>query len=366
MTTYLSDIADSDLYADMLSAKYIKEQTHPKFPNLVITNYTDSCMWDQVWNEVTMTCRGLIWERNTSEILARPYRKFFNHDQEQAPKWALDAKVHVTDKLDGSLGILYRQPNGDYAIATRGSFASDQAEWGTEVYQGMYEGVFEPDDDLTYLFELIYPENRIVVNYEGLQSLVLLGAVDKATGASVAVEDIAGTWPGLIVPLFHEGETLERVLQAPVRDNAEGLVLWNRDTDERVKIKYEEYKRLHKYLTNTTVKNVWEILSSGEDPKQTFAGAPDEFHDWLKEVLTEFENEFNRIGQAAVSEYNEIVAKLPEEFTRKDFALAAQESDLTSLLFKLYDDQSITSDIWKMLRPHGQTRTVRKVDSDAN
>lgn len=366
MPVYFDDVVPSSLYREMLDAKYVKEQIHPKFPNLVISNYTDSCMWDQVWNDVTMTCRGLIWDRTTSEVLARPYRKFFNHDQEQAPKWPLDAKVHVTDKLDGSLGILYRQPNGQYAIATRGSFASEQAEWGTEVYRETYDGDFEPDENWTYLFELIYPENRIVVNYEGLQNIILLGAVDNATGASVAIEDIAGTWPGLIVPLFHEDATLQDVLLAPVRDNAEGLVLWHRDSDERVKIKYEEYKRLHKYLTNTTVKNVWEILSSGEDPKQTFAGAPDEFHDWLKEILTEFENEFDRIEQAAVSQYKEIVAKLPEDFTRKNFALAAQESDLTSLLFKLYDDQSITSDIWKMLRPHGQTRTVRKVDSDAN
>ena len=360
------DVVDLDLYTEMIKQKYIKEQVHPKFPELLIANYTDACMWDQVWNSATMQCRGLIWNRDDQEVLARPYRKFFNHDQEQAPKWSLDTKVHVTDKLDGSLGILYKQPDDTYAVATRGSFASDQAMWGTEVYREMFEGEFEPDDNHTYLFELIYPENRVVVNYDGLQQMVLLGAVDIRTGDSIAIEDIAGSWPGLIVPLFHEEAPLEKVLLAPPRDNAEGLVLWNRETDERVKIKYEEYKRLHKYLTNTTVKHVWEILSSGQNANEVFAGAPDEFHQWLQQVILEFASEYGRIEFESRNEYESILSTLPEDFTRKDFALAVQGAKYKSLLFKLYDGQSTSDDIWKMLKPHGQTRTVRKVDEDAN
>ena len=30
----------------------------------------------------------------------------------------------------------------------------------------------------TYLYEIVYPENRIVLNYRGLHDLILLGAVD--------------------------------------------------------------------------------------------------------------------------------------------------------------------------------------------
>ena len=49
-----------------------------------------------------------------------------------------DAPVEVTDKMDGSLGILYRRPDGVCAIATRGSFASDQALEANKIWSESY------------------------------------------------------------------------------------------------------------------------------------------------------------------------------------------------------------------------------------
>lgn len=361
----LYDNIDSDLYSEMLQQKYIKEQQHPQFPQLTIVNYTDSCMWDQVWNDVTMTCRGLIFNNETKEILARPFRKFFNNDQQQAPQWRFDQIVQITDKLDGSLGILYPTPDGSHAIATRGSFTSDQAQWGTEVFQGNYSEEWSPSPELTYLYELIYPENRIVVDYGGVQSMILLGAVVTETGESVAVTDIAGEWPGLIVPVFYEEMTYEEALLLPPRDNAEGLVLWNMDRDERVKIKYEHYKLLHRYLTNTNPKHVWEVLAERKDPDEIFAAAPDEFHVWLKEVIEELKTNYYNIKARAWLEFKSIMDSLPENAERKDFALAAQDAEFRSLMFLFYDDRSVDDAIWKMVKPSG-ARTVRTVSSDAD
>lgn len=364
MTT-LYDIVDADLYADMLQQKYIKEKTHPKFPQLTIVNYTDSCMWDQVWNDVTMTCRGLIFNNETKEIIARPFRKFFNTDQQQAPSWGLTELVQVTDKLDGSLGILYQQPDGRYAIATRGSFASDQAEWGTEVFQGMYEEEWTPNPELTYLFELIYPENRIVVDYEGVQSLVLIGAVEISTGKSVSVDDLISDWIGISVPVFEESMTYEEALSLPERDNAEGYVFWNMSSDERMKIKYERYKELHRYLTNTSARHVWEVLSEGKNPNEIFAAAPDEFHDWVKEVISELETQNLEIKTKAWIQFMSIRNSLPEGAERKDFALAVQDAEYRSLMFMWYDGKSVDDVVWKMIKPSGN-RTFKTVSSDAD
>ena len=66
---------------------------------------------------MTLACRGLIVDAASGVVLARPYPKFFNHDQPGAPDLRMDAPADITDKSDGSLGVLY--PDGDgFAVAT--------------------------------------------------------------------------------------------------------------------------------------------------------------------------------------------------------------------------------------------------------
>ncbi len=47
--------------------------------------------------------------------------------------------------------------------------------------------------DKTYLFEIIYPENRIVVNYGDVEELVLLAIIDNATALDLP-EDLGFRW----------------------------------------------------------------------------------------------------------------------------------------------------------------------------
>lgn len=365
MSADFHDVVPQSLYQEMLAAKYIKEQTHPHHPELVIANYTDACMWDQVWNDATMRCRGIIRNAETNKILARPYSKFFNYEQEQAPVWNLDTRLHVTEKVDGSLGILYPTLTGDYAIATRGSFMSEQAAWATQHLHQTYPR-FQPDPEITYLFEIIYPENRVVVNYGDFRGLVLLGGVVTRTGDSIDAEALLPQWPGFAVHIHHYEAPLQEILKLPPRTNAEGFVLWNRQTDERVKIKYEDYKTLHRYLTNTTAKHVWEVLSTNQDPDEVFASAPDEFHEWLRGVVKDFREQFDAMYNAALHDYDQIQSTLPLDAPRKDFALAAQSSPHRPLLFRLYDGASTDDLIWKLLKPKGTGSTVRNVSSDAD
>ena len=88
----------------------------------IILNYSDSALytpgaWD---NPAVRQCRGIITTRH-GWIVARPWAKFFNHGQPEAGDLPLDAHVEVTDKIDGSLGILHYGRDGDPRVATRGS-----------------------------------------------------------------------------------------------------------------------------------------------------------------------------------------------------------------------------------------------------
>jgi RNA ligase len=162
---------------------------------------TDQLFSPGAWNAVTLTCRGLIADER-GDILARPLPKFFNHDQPEAPVIALDEPVVVTDKADGSQGIIYPTPDGP-AVATRGSFASDQALHATGLLRSRYGG-WNPPAFLTVLVEIVYPANRIVLDYAGLDDLLLLGAVDVETCRTFGPSSVPD-WPGPAAP--HTSET---------------------------------------------------------------------------------------------------------------------------------------------------------------
>lgn len=364
--THITDIFDREMFQQMLDNKYIKVQTHPTYLNIKIANYTEQATWERMWNYVTLNCRGLIWDEITGTVLARPFPKFFNGEEPSAPEYSAEDLFTATDKMDGSLGILYPTPDG-YAIATRGSFTSDQAVWATNLLHTKYAG-WTPDPRWTYCFEIIYPENRIVVDYGDMTDLVLLGGVTP-DGWSAPLSEIFATWDGPTTTVYAENATLREILEMPPRENAEGFVLHHAATDTRIKVKYEDYKILHRFMTNTSEKHVWEVIASGQDPALVFAAAPDEFHEWLRGVIDTFYGDYQDIYLNVYLAYEKIKRELPTDYTRKDFALAVKAANLpfSSLFFLLEDgdEERIQNFIWQQLKPKG-TRTMRMVSNDAN
>ena len=364
----MSDLFDPVLYRLMIEQGYIKERQHPEFPNLFIVNYTEKCVWENVWNEITLQCRGIIYSMPSGTVIARPFSKFFNYGQPGAPVIELTESVRVTDKMDGSLGILYHAENvGRPAIATRGSFASDQAVWATELFREKYNlNKFLPRYGWTYLFEIIYPENRIVVDYGEFADLVLIGAVDTESGRSLPLELVAEGWPGPVATIFPARNLAEALAMEP-RRNVEGVVIHAVRRDVRIKLKQEDYILLHKFMTRTNPKHVWEVMIQGLDPYEFFKEAPDEFHEWLKDVITDFQMRFDQINDSARKDYQMTIVQLPQEFSRKDYALQVQSSEYKAILFRLFDNKPYDDIIWKMLKPSGaDVHAIREVNPDAD
>ncbi|MEV6963494.1 RNA ligase [Hamadaea sp. NPDC051192] len=355
----LTDLFPAGALQAALDAGHLRTQTHPELP-LVIYNYTEKCAYDGAWSETTLICRGLIAHAQTGEILARPYRKFFNHGQAGAPTFALDEAVEVTDKADGSLGIVY-PVSGGHAVATRGSFASDQAVRATALLRKRYPD-WSPPAGQTVLFEIIYPENRIVVDYGGMEDLVLLGAVDTISGRSLGPAQVA--WPGPRVETF-EYATFGAALAAPARANREGLVVHAFATGERVKIKYEDYLRLHRIVTGLTSRTIWEALVAGSTVAEICEPLPDEFHVWAREVADRLRTEVDAGVEEAERVFQEIVAGLPDGYSRKDFALVASRHELRGLLFARLDERDLRPALWQAAKPEaGETPHGRTFDDE--
>ncbi|MFI6761462.1 RNA ligase [Micromonospora sp. NPDC050417] len=337
----------SDL-ATAVTEGHVRAQRHPELP-LSVYNYTEAASYAGVWTPVTLACRGLIVDDVTGAVVARPYPKFFNHDQPEAPDLRFDAAVTVTDKADGSLGVIYPTPDG-YAVATRGSFSSDQARHATDLLRARYPG-FVPPAGLTVLVEIIYPSNRIVLDYAGLDDLVLLGAVEIGTGRShgpAAVPD----WPGPVVDTLPY-RTLAEALAAPARENREGLVVHWPDTDQRVKIKYADYVRLHRLVFGLSARSVWDIMVNGGSLAALVEPLPDEFHVWVEKVATELTATVQARSDAIESAYGEIVAGLPDGWTRRDFAGRALAHPERAALFLRLDNRDYRSLLWQQARPTG-------------
>lgn len=364
--THLEDLFDLIDLEQAVEAGYVRTQEHPTLPYRIY-NYAEKAVFEKVWTPVTRQCRGLIVHQDTSEVLARPFPKFFNHTEPLAPVIELDEKVLVTDKVDGSLGILYPTGDGGWAVATRGSFMSDQAQHATALYQDRYADRFTPAPGVTMLFEIVYPENRIVVDYEGLDDLVLLGSVEIATGTTFGpgADEAHGDWPGSKTVVFHF-ETFADALAAEPRAGLEGLVIQRAFGEDRVKLKQDEYVRLHRIVTGLNARAVWEAIGSGQAVGEICAELPDEFHEWVGDVALQLISDSDAIKLAAEREYERIMEPLGSNWSRKDFALVAKESDdLRGYLFRLLDGRDISEQAWREVYPEGNWTPSGRVFSEA-
>lgn len=337
-------IIDREKYID---SGLVNEQFHPEFP-LVIYNYSQKCQFSKAWDEVTMMCRGLIVNKDTYEIVARPFTKFFNYEEHLALGLPVPSEEPIAiRKLDGSLGILYWWNDLPF-IATRGSFTSNQAIWATEwVRKNLDYSQF--DVNYTYLFEIIYPENKIVVSYD-FSGLVMIGAM--------SIENQPIGERGVRVPpniqlatrVPYTGYHALKEMNTP---NEEGFVLFFPRSNVRMKIKFDDYIRLHKIVTGLSEIGIWEMLREGKNP--ITPEIPDEMFKWINGVVLKLKSDFFCIEEE--SGLAHLMCKNKEN--RKEQAEFINKTRYPSVVFSMLDGKDYKSIIWKMLRPKGQ-KTFRK------
>lgn len=350
----LSELMSLDLLQDMIDQRMVSITQHPT-DWLWILNYSPVAQYSRTWNQVTKQCRGLIVDANNFEradVVARPFPKFMNvaeHAEDSEHGALPDRPFEVFEKMDGSLGILYQASDGP-AIATRGSFSSDQALWATEFFRKNYPD-FVPAG-LTLLFEIIYPSNRIVVDYGNAERLVLLACIDNETGGDWAIGDVAH--PFEIVKRYDGLNDMAEILRlmAELDGNDEGFVLrFQPETPTspsvRVKAKGNEYVRLHRIVTGVNAKTIWEYVSAGQSLDELLDRVPDEFYSWVKNTASGLLAQHVDIFNAAHVEYD----NRPLDVDRKTLAQSWQSSPYRGMLFRLLDGRSIDDLIWKQLKP---------------
>lgn len=345
MVALATTTVDIDRLTGLKDQGYLTFQRHPRM-QLWIWNYTPKCQYERYWTPETLMCRGLITDF-WGKIRARPLPKFFNLEEHQGPLPAEPFEVY--EKLDGSLGILYYDQAGDPCIASRGSFTSEQAERANRILDRYHGGrpLFRPGR--TYLFEILYPENRIVVDYGDWEDLVLLAVIETATGKELPLEHDLG-FP---VAKRFDGLTDVTALKALAEPNREGFVV-KFQSGLRLKVKFEEYIRLHRIVTGLNERAVWEHLSQGGSIDDLLRDVPEEFEAWGKSVAARLQ-----------AQYDVVEAQCEADFKATRRAIAAYYQTCTNpvVLFKMLDGKPYADLIWKDLKPEAG-RTFRTEEEE--
>jgi RNA ligase len=346
----IADLVNMDELRTAIEARLINVRSADD--GQLIYNYSDAAMYTPgAWDSMAVRiCRGLITDPD-GVIVARPWVKFFNHGQAEAGTLDLDAPVEVTDKIDGSLGVLHLDESGAIRVATRGSFESDQAAHATARLNEM-DYVTTWDAEITPLVEIVYPENRIVCDYGTDDYLILLGGVVTQTGDYLSPAEVSNRigWCGPITVTFPY-DSLKAALEAPPRRGAEGMCVRYLDENRIVKVKQEDYIALHRIVTRLSEKTVWRHLLDGGTLTGMLAGLPDELHPWTRDVAEGLILDTWDTADRARHVFSTIEAE-----SRKDFAEQALRFPEKALLFMLYDGKPVENAILRTLEPRGDAR----------
>ena len=166
-----------------------------------------------------------------------------------------------------------------------------------------------------------------------------------------------------------------------VKDDQEGFVVRFKN-GFRMKIKGEEYCRLHRIMTHISNRDIWEVLRD-EDKKKLYEildKVPDEFYNWVKETIKDLEDKHELIMGEVITNFwkiNEILTTeelalgndlvYEEREYAKRYAEEAFKFKNSHLLFsyrkEMLDPKRTRRSVWEMVYPKYQ-KPFKKNDEE--
>jgi hypothetical protein len=320
-------------------------------------------------NKYNCLTRGLVIDKWTpfkkydpfKHIRCFPFTRFFNKGEVQAA--TIDfANSDMVEKLDGTMVAVYPQQEDDYLnlnlnFNTRRMSSRCEADKQLKLtaFNGKEYNLLELigqeivkykwdwfDADFTFIFEFIHPATQVITRYEEKDyGLYLIGCRNIHT-----LEET----PEHLLSLVAGGHGFKRPRVWESRDDAginlimqenvaqghsfEGFVFRDWVTGERVKLKSDQYVRLHHLLGELSYKNLVKPFLMGE----------------TEEIISYFplaKERVDKISNASYRYITEAVTKITNwlayNYDRKDLAIAMQakneEKFVKSLVFKALDKQ---------------------------
>ena len=330
MSRVVGEMVNMSLYEQLKHKKLVDIKKHPNLA-LTLLNYSSLTQMKKKWNSELLQARGLVVD-DGGLIIARPLPKFFNHYEIKGH--IPSDEIEVYEKLDGSL-IIMAFFNGEPFFCTRGSFTSEQAIKAEEIYFKKYKDLVI-DQDYTYCFEVIYPQNKIVIDYDKEEDLFLLAKINTKTGMEESIYNC-----GLrCVSQFEGNKTIEE-LKAMEKHNEEGFVVKFPQINFRMKIKFKNYIEQHKF-GKFSRERIINLLRLGKE--LPLSRIPDECYSEIRIIYDDVIKQFKNIEKEVLEEYETI------KKTEKDIVEKIKLSSNPALLFTIHRGGDYKKRIWKNVK----------------
>lgn len=295
--------------------------------------------------EIVREARGLILEDKTWNVVCYPFKKIFNYGEAYADE--IDWKsAKVTSKEDGSLIKVYFY-NGEWRVGTNSTIDAEDAVLNSPYYRNFRE-LFDVaannckfdfdrlDPNYTYLMELCSCHNTIVVPYNE-PKLFHIGTRNNITCEEVEV-DI-----GIEKPKQYMLSSLDDciAMAATFDFTKEGFVVVDKNY-HRVKVKSEDYVRVHRLANNgsITLERAIDLIRMNE--LEEFLVYCPQYTDFINDVR----NRFNKFYSDIYFNVNMALIEKMDCETRKDFTAVAKTFKYPMVWFKVYDTKSFDIDTW--------------------
>lgn len=251
-------------------------------------------------NPIVKECRGLILRESDFSPACIPFYKFMNAEEPNSDLNKIDwSTASVQEKIDGSLMKVWF--DSGWHISTNGTIDAFKAElpsmfhdsYGALFLDAVRNGIGDEheffgllDPKFTYMFELIGPENRVVIPYEK-NEICFLGARDMETLEEHKPEETCfdELRKHFRIPKRFELKTFDDVKAAAdaMSWDTEGFVVCDAQFN-RIKIKSPEYVKSHVARNNSVIthEHLLEVILSGE--RAEFLTYAEDFKDELDKV----------------------------------------------------------------------------------
>lgn len=247
------------------------------------------------WNKNNLIYRSSVWD-NEGNPISLSFKKFFNWDEspdiDPAPDNLENAKL--MEKLDGST-LIFSRYKGHTVVRTRGTVNARLQDNGHEIdvlleKYGKFKEMLEAQETSTvsYIFEWLSPNNRIVIDYGNEPDMVLVAVIFHNDYSMMKQEglDVFATQHQLRRPKTYNYNSVEEMKQSveALRDQ-EGLCVYYNEGQSIRKVKAAQYLLLHRLKSEVSnIENVIDAYLSYKDVLGDHYPSYDEFFDYLSKT----------------------------------------------------------------------------------
>ncbi|SEA10158.1 RNA ligase [Segatella bryantii] len=239
--------------------KYVEEtivccEKHPN-ADLYIYGYYSSTDKPTVWDEISIHCRGMI-VNGQGEVMEHPFTKFWTYKQYLNKYTVLlndnqifkipKGNFRILEKIDGTMCTLYWIGEKPY-LATQRSFTNPKAIEATKIlYEKHSDVIGKLNKNYTYIFEAVYLESDVLIDYGNTRDIFLIGMIDKVTGMPIELPDLGFPKARDFTKKYGHIRDFDE-LAALNLPNQEGFVLYF-ENGQMMKLKFPWYLEAHKSL----------------------------------------------------------------------------------------------------------------------